>query len=186
METTLPSFLQEASTAVRRDLKLNLEKLILGQSALSAEEANLALLALARSLHSDALQAFAESNLQKAGVSSEEIQEAAESSAIMGMLNTYYKFRHMLGQSQGTEALARYQRAGLRMNSLSKPILGAQRFEMLAFAVSVLNGCETCIGSHEKVLLEGGLDSEKVHDLARLAAVVKGISALPEASLKAN
>jgi alkyl hydroperoxide reductase subunit D len=49
---------------------------------------------------------------------------------------------------------------------------------MLAFAVSVLNGCESCIRSHEKVLREAGVSVDQVHDLARLAAVVKGLHAL--------
>jgi alkyl hydroperoxide reductase subunit D len=49
---------------------------------------------------------------------------------------------------------------------------------MLAFAVSVLNGCQSCICSHEQVLKENGVTSDKIHDLAKLAAVVKGIKGL--------
>jgi AhpD family alkylhydroperoxidase len=49
---------------------------------------------------------------------------------------------------------------------------------MLAFVVSVLNGCETCTRSHEKALKDGGATAEKIHELARLAAVVNGLKAL--------
>jgi AhpD family alkylhydroperoxidase len=49
---------------------------------------------------------------------------------------------------------------------------------MLAFVISVLNGCETCARSHEKALKDGGASAEKIHELARLAAVVKGLKVL--------
>ena len=47
-----------------------------------------------------------------------------------------------------------------------------------AFVVSVLNGCETCTRSHEKALKDGGATPEKIHELARLAAVASGLKAL--------
>lgn len=171
-----PVALKEAQTVIHRDLKLNLEKILEGQGALSSEDAHLALAALATALGDDALQRLALNYLEKQGFSPEEIQEACEAAAIMGMLNTYYKFRYMLKSAQGSEG--KYQRTGLRMNSLAKPVLGKSRFEMLAFAVSVLNGCESCINSHEKVLLEHQLEEEKIHDLARLAAIAKGTHTL--------
>ena len=49
---------------------------------------------------------------------------------------------------------------------------------MLSFTVSVLNGCEACIKAHEKTLKDAGVVVEKIHDLARIAAVVKGLKAL--------
>lgn len=106
--------------------------------------------------------------------SAEQIQEAKESAAIMGMLNTYYKFKGYLSP----ESLDNYQRAGLRMQSFMKPQNGKERFEMMAFAVSVVNGCPSCIASHEKALTQLGVGADKIHDLARLAAVVKGLSTL--------
>jgi lipoyl-dependent peroxiredoxin subunit D len=105
-------------------------------------------------------------------LSSEQIREAAESSAIMAMLNTYYRFKHMVAKEED------YRVAGLRMTSLARPVLGKEKFEMLAFAISVLNGCESCIRSHEEVLRKAGISIDKVHDLARLAAVVKALKTL--------
>jgi alkyl hydroperoxide reductase subunit D len=49
---------------------------------------------------------------------------------------------------------------------------------MMAFTVSVLNGCQTCVVSHEKALTTLGVSRDKIHDLARLASVVKGLSGL--------
>ena len=73
-----------------------------------------------------------------------------------------------------------YQRAGLRMNSLSKPLNGEDKFEMMAFSVSVVNGCPTCVSSHEKALTDVGVGRDQIHDLARLASVIKGVSALSD------
>jgi alkyl hydroperoxide reductase subunit D len=124
---------------------------------------------------------FAENELKSLDLTVEQIQEAKESAAIMGMMNTYYKFRGYLAP----EAAPNFQRAGLRMQSLMKPHNGKLRFEMMAFAVSVVNGCPSCIGSHERALTELGVEADKIHDLARLASVMKGLSALKKAHAKA-
>ncbi len=165
-------------TAVARDLKLNLKKL-LGESSLTPDEAHLALLALGRSLADERLAAVALQGLDGRDFSPDKLKEAEESAAIMGMLNVYYRFKHFLTDVQGEEAVqANYRTTGLRMNALAKPLLGKNRFEMLAFAVSVLNGCSQCVTSHEQALLKLGLGHDKIHDLARLAAVAKGVNAL--------
>jgi alkyl hydroperoxide reductase subunit D len=167
IDTALPS----QSTTIARDLKLNLRR-VLEDGALGEESATLALLALAASAGDNALGAYARARLVELGIGAEQIQEAEESAAIMGMLNVYYRFRHMLAKDE------EYRAAGLRMTALARPALGKERFEMLAFAVSVLNGCESCIRSHEQVLRDAGTSVDQIHDLARLAAVVKGLQAL--------
>ena len=108
-----------------------------------------------------------------------ERKEAEESAAIVGMLNTYYKFRSFMSHA-GETKLEDYRTAGLRMTALARPALGKVNFEMLAFTVSVVNGCETCVISHEAVLREAGLGAEKIHDLARMASVVKALKTLSE------
>jgi lipoyl-dependent peroxiredoxin subunit D len=158
------------SSSITRDLKLNLER-ILGEGALSPEEGRLALLALATAVENDELVLRARTELAP-DFSPDQIQEAAESAALLGMLNVYYRFRHMLENDEG------YGPARLRMQSLVSPALGKERFEMLAFAVSIINGCEQCIRSHESVLKKAGVAIDKLHDLARLAAVVKGLQTL--------
>jgi alkyl hydroperoxide reductase subunit D len=169
--SALEAALPRQSSAIARDLRLNLKR-VLEDGALAREEALLALLALATSVADERLGAYARGQLEAAGVGAEQIQEAAESAAIMGMLNVYYRFRHMLGNED------EYRAAGLRMTGLARPALGKVRFEMLAFAVSVLNGCASCIRSHEQALRQAQVSVDKVHDLARLAAVVKGLNTL--------
>lgn len=175
----LDSFLESQygakETAVFRDLSLNLKKL-LEDSSLDAKEGFMNLAALARSLHWTELQKMAGGHLQELGLSDAEVEECFESAAIMGMLNTYYKFKSYL--TNEVLADSAFQRAGLRMNALSKPLNGKQNFEMMAFTVSVLNGCQTCVVSHEKALTALGVSRDKIHDLARLASVVKGLSGL--------
>ena len=167
----LDAVLPRQQSAIARDLRLNLKR-VLEDGALERTEALLALLAVATSAGDDRLAAYARRELDEHDLTAEQVEEASESAAIMGMLNVYYRFRHMLGSDD------EYRTTGLRMTALARPSLGKERFEMLAFAVSVLNGCESCIRSHEKALRDAGISVDKVHDLARLAAVVKGLNAL--------
>jgi lipoyl-dependent peroxiredoxin subunit D len=51
---------------------------------------------------------------------------------------------------------------------------------MLAFAVSVVNGCESCVRAHEKTLRDGAVSTDKLHDLARLSAVLKALRTLTQ------
>lgn len=167
----LEGALATSPTTIARDLRLTLKRL-LDEGALTREEAILALLALATAVDDERLSAYARDQLSQLGFDAEQVREASESAAIMGMLNVYYRFRHMIGNDD------EYRAAGLRMTALARPALGKERFEMLAFAVSVLNGCESCIRSHERALRDAGVSVDKVHDLARLAAVVRGLSVL--------
>lgn len=167
----LEKVLSTSETTIAKDLKLNLQRTLI-EGALDPVEGHLTLLALATAVKHEGLKKAAEKELVPLGVSETEITEARESAALMGMLNTYYKFKQMIQKPED------YRTAGLRMTALAKPNLGKLRFEMLAFAVSVLNGCETCIRSHEEVLRKGEVNIDKIHDLARLAAIVKGLATL--------
>lgn len=167
----IDSILDSKSTTIARDLKLNLKRL-LEEGSLAPNESLTALLALASSVDHQPLVQFAREQLGALGVSHEQIQEAAESAAIMGMLNTYYKFKHMIANDED------YKSAGLRMTALAKPHLGKEHFEMLAFAVSVLNGCESCIKGHERFLRDHNVGVDKIHDLARMASVIRGLKTL--------
>jgi alkyl hydroperoxide reductase subunit D len=168
---TIDGLFEERSSVIARDLKLNLKRHVEG-GALTQEEALLTLLAVATSLDMPRVAAHASDSLKALGLSAAEIQEAAENAAIMGMLNTYYRFKHL------TENRDDYNAAGLRMTVFANPVLGKTRFEMLSFAVSVLNGCESCVRSHEAALRQLGVSVEKIHDLVRIAATGKGIKAL--------
>lgn len=177
----LESKFPNTQTSIFRDLSLNFKK-VLEDSALDPQERMLNLAAIATSLHDKDLQKLAITHLNEMGLTPEQTAEAFEVAGIMGMLNTYYKFKGYLDP----QTLENYSRAGLRMQSLTKPQNGKERFEMMALAVSAINGCPTCISSHEKVLVQHGVSFDKIHDVARMAAICKGLNSLQHAFFKSN
>ena len=58
------------------------------------------------------------------------------------------------------------------MNRLAKPAASKLDLELCALAVSAVNGCENCVGAHERVLIGGRLTEAQIHDAVRLAAVM--------------
>ncbi len=166
----------DRQTTIAKDLKLNYRRLV-EDSSLSRQEGALLSIALAKTLNFAPLLDAAKVDAAESGVSPAGIEEAQESAAIMGMLNTYYRYRHFIEHNDETAKEA-YGAAKLRMTSLANPALGKETFETLALAVSAINGCEMCVSSHEKALMGLGVSREKLHDVARFAAVVKGLSSL--------
>jgi alkyl hydroperoxide reductase subunit D len=60
------------------------------------------------------------------------------------------------------------------MNRLVKPAGSKVDFELFSLAASAIIGCDWCMRAHEKVVLEGGLTEEQVHDAIRVAATING------------
>lgn len=54
-------------------------------------------------------------------------------------------------------------------------------FELMALAVSALNGCEACVRAHEKTVTEGGLTPDHVNDAVRIAATIYAAAVALEA-----
>lgn len=167
-----------ATSSIFRDLSLNLKKL-LEEGQLDPSERAMNLMAIATSLENQELMILAKNLLEEQNIPAEQIRECSEIAGIMGMNNVYYKFKSYLP----SEVKDNYNRAGLRMQSLMKALTGKQNFEMMSMSVSIVNGCPQCIASHEKALVELGVTADKIHDLARLAAVCKGLSSLKTATM---
>jgi alkyl hydroperoxide reductase subunit D len=70
------------------------------------------------------------------------------------------------------------------MNRLVKPATSKVDFELFSLAVSAINACEVCIQSHEKVVIEGGLSEDQVHDAIRIAATVHSAALALELSIR--
>ena len=164
------SLLEEARDALpdaARDLRLNLQS-VLAESTLSpAQRWGTAVAAAVASRNArlrDAVIAEARVEADPAAV-----DDGIAAAALMGMNNVYYRFRHLIGREVYSEKPAR-----LRMNRIAKPAGPKVDFELFCLAVSAINGCETCLKSHEKVVLGGGLGEDQVHDAVRIAAVVHG------------
>lgn len=165
-----------ADSGIFRDLALNFKKLM-GDSQLEPQERLMNLLAISAALGNKPMAELARAGLKNLNVEDELIRESAEVAGLMGMNNVYYKYRNFVA----ADAQEFYSRAGLRMNSMMKPAMGKQNFETLSLAVSIINGCPVCVASHEKAVREMGVPTEKIHDVARLAAVAKGLDSLKTA-----
>ncbi len=166
--------LARKQTPLFNDLKLNFQKLI-EDSTLEKKETFTNLVAISRTLDWAQLEAFSISVLKELNLSETEIEECLDIAALMSMNNTYYKFKGALAAvDAGTDPA--YARIGLRNTSLKQTSIGPHLTETMAFTVSVINGCPNCMTAHEKALTNLGVSRDKIHDLARLASVTKGLS----------
>lgn len=104
-------------------------------------------------------------------ISKEAIEDAKASASIMGMNGIYYRFRHLVEKESYNK-----KPANLRMMRMAKPATTKIDFELNSMACAVLAGCQMCIQSHEKILLDGGVSEDEVHDVARIAAVLHGVT----------
>jgi lipoyl-dependent peroxiredoxin subunit D len=164
----IDTLFEKFETPNQKDLKLNFKKFFLDGN-LTPKEAGLIAVTCAEVVNCAPLSKFALEHCKNAGATPEEISEAKEAAAIMGLMNTFYRFRHFVGKEE-------YQTpAGLRMNIMGRPVVGKETFEMLALAASVINGCEACVKSHEQSLVGHGVTTDKIYDLVRLAAIVKAL-----------
>ncbi|MEO8803800.1 MAG: alkyl hydroperoxide reductase, partial [Rudaea sp.] len=113
-----------------KDLRLNLDSVLneTGASGLSAKQIGLIALSSAiASRHSPLVQVLAAEASKTA--SAQELDGARTAAAIMAMNNIYYRFTHLVGDSD-------YQslRAGLRMNALANPGCDKVDFELCSLA----------------------------------------------------
>ncbi|MBA3913939.1 MAG: carboxymuconolactone decarboxylase family protein [Acidobacteriales bacterium] len=152
-----------------RDLKLNLSTL-LNQPALNEQQAWGTVVASAMASRNEELTRaiFAEA---AAHLTPQALDAAKGAAAIMGMNNIYYRFLHL-----ATHDAYRSMPARLRMNVIRSHGIDPMDFELWCTAVSAINGCGTCVDSHEKTLREKGVNEETVLAAIRLAAVVHALA----------
>ena len=157
--------LRDAIPEPARDIKLNLQSVLQPGFLTPAQRWGVAIASAVATRNTalrDALIAAA-----RAEAGGDVIDDALASAALMAMNNVYYRFRHLVGKPSYSQMPAR-----LRMQRIAKPVTNKPDFELFCLAVSAINGCETCIRSHETVVLQGGLSEEQVHDAVRIAATI--------------
>ncbi len=160
--------IRDAIPEAARDIRLNLASTLDGGSLSPAQRWGVAVAGAAASRNARLYQAvLAEARaLPHAGVPAA-IEDAQAAAALMGMNNVLYRFRHLIGKaSYGTMP------ARLRMQRIARPAGPKVDFELYCLAVSAINGCETCMQAHERVVLDGGLTEENVLDAVRIAATM--------------
>jgi alkyl hydroperoxide reductase subunit D len=148
-----------------KDIRINLTA-VLQQSSLQPAQRFGVALAVAHAVRDQELAAaiVAAAGEQLPAASAQDAQAAA---ALMAMNNVYYRFRHMVGKPEYEQQPAR-----LRMQRLAAPASSKLDFELFALAVSAVNGCESCVRAHERVVTDGGLTPAHVNDAIRIAATV--------------
>jgi alkyl hydroperoxide reductase subunit D len=149
-----------------KDIKLNLQAVLAAGGPLTpAQRWGTAIAAAAASRNKELRLALIED--ARAEVEPAVIEDALAAASLMAMNNVYYRFRHLVGKPGYGDKPAR-----LRMNRLVKPAASKIDFELFSLAVSAINGCEVCVRAHEKVVTDGGLSEDQVHDAVRIAATI--------------
>ena len=159
--------IREAIPEAARDIRLNLQSVLQPGTLTPEQRWGVA----AASAYASRDRRLLEAVLADARLEVEQavLEDAQGAAALMGMNNIYYRFRHMIGKPVYSEKPAR-----LRMNRIAQPAGSKADFELFCLAVSAINGCESCIRSHERVVIEGGLTEDHVNDAVRIAATFHG------------
>lgn len=159
-----------------RDLRLNLASVLSPTGAPGLSEAQIWVIALAAALAArNARFARALGELAAAQLRPAQLQAAHAAAAIMGMNNVYYRFLHLVGDSE-------YQRmpARLRMNVITNPGIDMVDFELASLAVSAINARGMCISAHERTLRQHGATREQIHSTVRIAATFHAVAGVLE------
>lgn len=155
-----------------KDLRLNLDSITTEAGAPGLNQRQIWMIA-----HASALAAtdatLAEALASEGGLTSEQREGAAAAFAIMSMNNVYYRFTHAVADQAYRDLPAR-----LRMNVMSRPGIERADFELCSMAVSAIQGCSMCMGSHEKVLRNQGFSHEAVQSSVRIGAVIKAMASV--------
>jgi len=160
-----------------RDLKLNLGSVLSSAGAPGLNERQIWALALASAIGAGNGQ-FAQQIAQLAAdkLDAATFQASQAAAAIMGMNNVYYRFLHLVEDAEYSGLPAR-----LRMNVMANPGIDKADFELLALAVSAINGCGKCIQAHERALRgHHGMSREQIQSAVRIASVIAAVAAVLE------
>jgi alkyl hydroperoxide reductase subunit D len=159
-----------------KDLRLNLESVLGEGGAPGLSQKQIAIVALAAAVasrHAPLTAAMAEFASQHADQKA--LDGARTAAALMGMTNIYYRFLHLVEDDEyGT------LRAGLRMNALANPGGDKIDFDLASVAVSAINGCGSCVASHERILRKHDVSAQAVQSAARIAAVIHAVAVVLE------
>lgn len=158
-------------TKFLRDLRINLKN-ILGSENLKPKEAYLISLSIAANEKNRVLSESFSKKAIELGATDAEIAETYACTAMLSTNNVFYRFKHFIKASNPN-----YQSmpAGIKMNVMMSPVLGKELFELISLAVSAVNGCESCVNSHEESVRKLGSSEARVYDAVKLASIIKGL-----------
>ena len=157
-----------------KDLKLNLGS-VTHQPELTEQQTWGTVVACAVAVRSPQLL---ESVLAEAGkhLNEQAMFAAKAASAVMGMNNIFYRFRHLSTNEKYGAMPAR-----LRMQVIAKHGSDPVDFELWSLAVSAINGCGACVDSHENVLRQKGVNEETILAAVRIASTIHALAGVFDA-----
>ncbi|MBS1601551.1 MAG: carboxymuconolactone decarboxylase family protein [Bacteroidetes bacterium] len=156
-----------------KDLKINVGNVLNNSQQLNRKEAVLLALAVAVNERFPLLQESFAGMAREAGATDAEIAEIVACTSLMNTNNVFYRFRHFMKKDFYDN-----QPAGIKMSIMASPVLGKEFFELVSLVVSSINGCEMCVSSHERSVLQHGSSESRVMEGVKLGAVVKGLIAV--------
>jgi alkyl hydroperoxide reductase subunit D len=173
--STLDS-IRDAIPDYARDLKLNLGSVLATTGAPGLTEKQIWAVAVASAIASRNVPFTRDiESLAVPHLDAAHLNGARAAASIMGMNNIYYRFLHLVEDPEYAQMPAR-----LRMNVIGNPGIDKQDFELLSLAVSAINGCGTCVASHERTLRKHGMSREAVQSAVRIAATVHAVARVLE------
>jgi lipoyl-dependent peroxiredoxin subunit D len=168
--------IRDAIPDYARDLKLNLGSVLATTGAPGLTEKQIWAVAVASAIASRNVPFTRDiESLAAAHLDAAYLNGARAAASVMGMNNIYYRFLHLVEDPEYAQMPAR-----LRMNVIGNPGIDKKDFELLSLAVSAINGCGTCVASHERTLRKHEMGREAIQSAVRIAATVHAVARVLE------
>ena len=171
--TPSTNFLALVAAASRyiKDLKINVGNVLQNNQHIQKKEAYLLALSVAINEEYIPLQKSFTTLAKQEGATEQDIAEVVACTSLMNTNNVYYRFRHFVNKDYYAT-----QPAGIKMTIMSSPILGKEFFELTSLVVSALNGCASCVVTHEQSVIQHGSSEARILEAIKLGAVIKGLT----------
>jgi len=156
------------------DIKHNFSQVLSTKGASGLTEKEIAAVSMATAMSTpskelrDAMEEFAREHLSEA-----ELKGAKTAHAIMSMTNVYYRFLHVVDNSEYKRMPSKLRRTAENNSGIDK-----RAFELAALGVSAINDCKACIDFHELSLRRMGVNADGIQSAVRIAAVINAVGEL--------
>lgn len=169
---TILETMSEGETKYLRDLRVNVKN-VLSSINLQPKESYLLALSIAVNEKNDVLVKSFTDKAKELEATNAELAETIACASMLASNNVFYRFRHF---TKETNPAYQTMPAGIKMNVMMNPVLDKELFELMSFAVSAVNGCESCVNSHEESVRKLGSSDARIFDAIRLASVIRGLA----------
>lgn len=158
-------------TKFLKDLRINLKNTLTSEN-LNPKEAYLIALSVSANEKNKFLSEGFTKKAIESGATDAEIAETYACTAMLSSNNVLYRFKHFIKESNPNY---KSFSAGIKMNVMMNPVLGKELFELVSLVVSAVNGCESCVNSHEHSVKNLGSTEARIYDAVKLGSIIKGL-----------